>query len=365
MPSVRSVAVLLSCALCVACGGRTAPIDPEPAADAPDGGFDTFPCRWSYLESVEVAAADAPFTDLQGAVLPESDVALLLGRAGGAATLSGRVLSLPLPASTISEVALPARGAWLALSAGWARVAPGCRVFRHALDGAAVADGEIADARQCMPAQARGTSAQVVALGADDQLVVIDAPLEGGGAPSRTPIPGEGPVDWALAAPAVVGGGFVVALLRGARLSVVRAGGASGGVERVERGEVPDGRVGAAADALRGGIVLLYRDGSGHRLERVDEDLRVSPVATLDGLPSAPQGQVVTNETEALFPLADGSIAFAPLNGSGARVLPPVDEGVGEVRVVLRAGGSAGGALYARGAPDGGELRFVPMVCNR
>ena len=73
-----------------------------------------------------------------------------------------------------------------------------------------------------------------------------------------------------------------------------------------------------------------------------------------------------SNETEALIPLGDGSMAHVPLAGAELRSLGPVPEGpVEAMEIILRPGGSAGGLLYVHGSAAGRALTFRALICNR
>ncbi|HJL15848.1 MAG TPA: hypothetical protein RMH99_09340, partial [Sandaracinaceae bacterium LLY-WYZ-13_1] len=123
-----------------------------------------------------------------------------------------------------------------------------------------------------------------------------------------------------------------------------------------------------APDRLRGGALALFRADAGWRLVHVAADgpLAARDVVALDALPAEPAGPLASNETEALIPLADGSLAYVPLALSTVRVVEPVDDApVEAMRVVLRPGGSAGGLLYVRRDAGGAVLRYQPLICNR
>jgi len=122
---------------------------------------------------------------------------------------------------------------------------------------------------------------------------------------------------------------------------------------------------GAAADPLRGGLILHSRDARGWRLDHLDWEAGRWPELHFDlsDLPE-PAGPIATNETEVLVPLVDGRIAYVPfaLVTLMVRFVDPVDGGpTDHMQIVLRPGQSAGGVLYERE----GALRFQPLVCNR
>ncbi|MCA9610549.1 MAG: hypothetical protein KC619_33365, partial [Myxococcales bacterium] len=155
----------------------------------------------------------------------------------------------------------------------------------------------------------------------------------------------------------------LIARLDGRRLRLERH--VDGRVEPFDVSVAADG-MSAAADPLRGGMMVHYRDAAdGWRLEHFDWEAGRWPETHFDvsGLPE-PAGPIATNETEILVPLVDGRIAYIPfaLVTLMVRWVDPVDGGdVERMHIVLRPNGSAGGVVYE----NRGAVWFQPLVCNR
>ena len=84
-------------------------------------------------------------------------------------------------------------------------------------------------------------------------------------------------------------------------------------------------------------------------------------------LSALPTGQLVTNETEALMALVDGTFAYVPLARAHLRHLDEVVEGgpPETIHVTLRPDDSAGGLLYVTREDGEAVLRYQPLTCNR
>jgi hypothetical protein len=124
----------------------------------------------------------------------------------------------------------------------------------------------------------------------------------------------------------------------------------------------------AAPDRLRGGALVFFLDGLvGWRLMHVPRARADSTdVVDLGDLPASPAGSMASNETEALVPLADGTLAFVPLALSELRFLEPVEGApVLAMEIVMRPGESAGGLLYTHESAGEVALRYQPLICNR
>lgn len=125
----------------------------------------------------------------------------------------------------------------------------------------------------------------------------------------------------------------------------------------------------AAVDRLNGGMLILFEErGAGWRIQRLPWEAGTDPRAltSLTGILADPIGPLVSNETEALIPLADGSMAYIPLALSELRILGPVDGGaVEDMIIVLRPDDSGGGLLFTQRSAGGEVLRFQSLSCNR
>jgi hypothetical protein len=120
-------------------------------------------------------------------------------------------------------------------------------------------------------------------------------------------------------------------------------------------------------DTLRPAALVVLRNGDGPlQFTRVpfDSETTYDTLGLVWEIPDEPLS-VVTNETEALVPLEGGRIGIQPLSGTAFRVLPPPEEGIERLRIVLRANASFGGAAYVVDVGDEEALRFAPLVCNR
>ncbi|MDQ3038138.1 MAG: hypothetical protein M3Y87_37445, partial [Myxococcota bacterium] len=124
-----------------------------------------------------------------------------------------------------------------------------------------------------------------------------------------------------------------------------------------------------ASDRLIAGAVAIVRAADRASLDRVWLDGDVIRIATIVDLTElapriADDVMLVTNETEAIFPLVDGTIVYIPLNGAGVRTIAPPPERGRDHRIVLAEGSSFGGQLWRADDPRG-PLFFRTLVCNR
>jgi hypothetical protein len=122
-----------------------------------------------------------------------------------------------------------------------------------------------------------------------------------------------------------------------------------------------------APDRLVGGALVLTLCTDGPRLDRVrlEGGVAVSESAIDRArLPTDldPDVQLVSNQTEAIFPLASGAMAFVPIRRDEVRILaPPVPAPASALRVYLADGTSNGGQAWCA---EGG-LWYRALVCNR
>lgn len=358
-PATVALALLLG-----ACGARTG-VDVE-ARDAPDSGFfRTFPCRWSLGVPIEVARAPG-FSELGGAVHATSDLVVVSARATGAGPVAALVTLRASPELRVALEGAEAAGPWLTGRAGFLQQLGGQCVVR--LHDVSLAPGELFDWTEEMASCALTQSAP----GRVESVSVRD--FAGGGVATVAPEEGEvrrlGPVgpepERAEAYLDPEGDGALVIVRRSAPTEIVAVRPGEGATE-VEAGV--DATFSSAPERLRGGVLVLSRAGDAPpRLRRFSfSGEPPAPVVALSGLRAPPVGALRSNETEALLPLADGSMAYVPLASSELRYVGPVAEGpVEAMEIVLRPGGSAGGLLYVHSlSASERALTFRPLVCNR
>jgi len=347
--------------LVAACGARSGlSIDSPPELDA-GTGFDTFPCRWSLGGETEVARSRRAFVALEGAVHGSRDEVVVLGRPEGDETWTGALLGSGDPAMLVRRFDRVRGGRLHGHTGGYAQVVDCELLFFDEMfeetsrlrfsAGVSCAlepqDKHWIDATVLEPLQLRILRFDPSGAPVDERLL---APLSDDGAAERS-------VRFAGMDP------WIVLAVAGGRLW-----GRGPAEVPIDLG-VEAGPIDAARDTLRPAAVVLRRPAPGAvQIDRVRAaDLRVEPLASSIFFGSAPSGHVVTNETEALVPLHDGSVLIAPLSGSDVRFLGPVSSiAVDELTVVLRAGESAGGLLYSHVLVGGDHaLAFRPLVCNR
>jgi hypothetical protein len=251
---------------------------------------------------------------------------------------------------------------------GWLRQLDGaCALARHDEEWALGQPLTWAEGRPCALSQSLVAQVESVALEGMPWLAwsVVDGP---DGAVIEELAPQPAPFE-TVTVVRENDGTQVIASIVGGALSIVRAR-PEGTVEALDGG--PVSRLSAAPDRLRGGTILLFRDDRTEqwRLERIppDRPLELRSVADLSTLQAPPLGPLVSNETEAIFPLENGAVAYVPLSRDQVRVTAEraEDEWIEQALVFLRPADSQGGLLYvARNAQDQRSLRFRAMVCNR
>ncbi len=340
--------LLLALVLAAGCGARTDLHLEE--REGPDAGFfQTFPCRWSLGERLELARG-GPFTELTGAAHPvRSEVALLAS--AGEARVGARVSMGASPARLASLEGHAGR--LFTGPLGWLRQdARGCGLVAHDERFAEVGGVAWSTSGSCALTQAVGgrieslplTGGAVVSVAFPSVVPLVEIEEErSGGAVAYSP-----------------GEGVLVALETRTGLAIARP------PDRL----FLDGAsaVSVAPDRLRGGTLVLHRGPDG-RFElghlRWGGSFELVRRAALGE--HEPAGSLASNETEALVPLRDGSMLFVVLSHFEQRVTEPVEPGgVDAMEIVLRPGESAGGLLYTHRLASGeSRLVFRSLVCNR
>ncbi len=356
-----------------ACGSKTGLLvepgapDATPAdallldAPAPDGGFDTFPCRWSYEGDVLVATSIEPYGRIRGTVHPSGPTALLVAERGPETADVARVDVRAMPETAWVRTAAPADQAY-ATPAGFAMLRNGlCTLEKWSFDGAPTGTIELGSWNCRASSGYDGAFVVEQGEGLYDRFDLASDDLAAFGSVGELPTVVGGPVLSRDGVFVVVGGG------RPTEVRYRTESGRTGALGTEPEIEVESAQ--AAPDPLSGGVVIastrtadprrtelqvLGIDGTRRNLDTSDLPLR------------ARISRVVTNETEALFVLADGSLVYAPLSGSAVRRLEPfTTTPMLAADVVLVDQGSAGGIAYVVAAGREFELRFRGLVCNR
>jgi hypothetical protein len=340
-------ALALFFATSIACGAKSG-LEMPPARDAGmiDAGrtLDTLPCRWSAGPEL-VLERELDDIDLDGAVDADFDVAMIGVRQGAFLTASSVTLSQSpsrLESYTVSEGGrvFSAPNGFVRQTGDECALIVTNRSFVE-LDRIRFGDG------RCALTQSRIDSVESYPLaGGDVTRVALDMFRPAAEIVRRA----DTIADEAVFIRADDGDYF--ATVRGGAITLARD------ETIVWSGE--GARVTGAVDRLRGGAIFLYRAPSGWQLTWVHDD-RAEPIADLSALPAEPIGRLASNETEVLFPLADGSIAYVPLSRTLIRYVDPVADGVESMELMLRPGSSAGAVAYYRER----VLAYRALVCNR
>jgi hypothetical protein len=360
-----------------ACGSKTGllavdEMDSGAPRDAPPfDAFETFPCRWSYGQPVVLGRGRTieAWEALDGAVHGSRDTVWVHGEdiTVGEGRVSRRLGLGDPPPVLDPEPASLFQPSLHGLANGWAAVASDCSIGFF--------DDEAQPRRLVIAAdlpppcwlerQSSGfidltfsvsTGSRVVRYRDDGELVhEVASRFEGEPARSLTSpdgrlvaTVGEGP------------GGVRAALLNVASGTTVTA--------PVSIGRTTGG-FSVALDRLRPAALVLLPDRGSASLVRIPFDpdgFEPTIIATTADAPVDPDTALVTNETEALMALDDGSIAIQPLSGSEMRFLEPPEPSVEDMRIILAPGESRGGVLYSYVGPEGTSvLAFRMLVCNR
>ena len=367
--------------LLAACGARSGldSADP-PTPPMPDGGDiqATLPCRWSVGVPVLVRQTDGAFGRLGGGTVGTRDSVLnravvgavhdgesSLSWVGGVVTTAGvGELLVPIEETSLLDP-LAGREGFVA------RDFVDCEIRAYDLDfGSPEITGRVADRAGggCRTYQTRVDSLEVAEPAGDGGFIVRT--IEGFESAStfrrrdllRTEARSLVRID-VVHQPER---GTLVLTEQADFLGVERHAGA---VEVAEVGEKVAGALqSVAADRLRGGMIVLYESPTGWRLERVafEGPLAARELLDLSELPAPPIGRVASNETEALVPLADGSMLYVILSSPRIRLVNMEDvPAVEAMEVVIRPDDSSGGLLYVPASSEGHELWFRPLTCNR
>jgi hypothetical protein len=124
-------------------------------------------------------------------------------------------------------------------------------------------------------------------------------------------------------------------------------------------------------DHFNPGIAVLSEDEGGARysIYRIDAESAGGPMlrhlTSFDDTRAV--GRLASNETEALLPLAEGTILIQRMNGAPAGRLRFTGGTVRQAEVLMRPGSSVGGVFSNEIDARTGEhtVIFRPMVCNR
>lgn len=363
--SARLLIALVFVAL-PACGARSA-LDVEPpdaAAPAPwDAGFVTFPCRWSLGISAPIQSGD--FVGLTGAVHPTLATAAVVAWDQETSEMHGAQVSIAASGGVEASLHRAASGRAFSLFTGE-------EGFLEQFDGfCGVAALDLA----LLPTEGFVEWAESPERCTVTQSVIgrLESASSSGALISVRPYP-----EWPLeprglgrTMPADDGETFTVyreaedttwiAIRRDGQLEYERHDGGRPEVYLREGARA----FSAAADNLRGGMVILVQDAAGAwQLERFGLEPGRGPELLAELGAMEPAGPVATNQTEALVPLADGRLAYFSLASARPmfRFTDPVEASpVARARVILRPDDSAGGLLYQGGR----ALRFQPLICNR
>lgn len=357
---------IVCASLLLACGSRTGvePGDgPERGAVPFDAGFDTFPCRWSLAQATEIGLA-LDWVDLHGAVHGRRDEVVVLGRDTGTGRVgvSGTLLALGDPPRVLERLEPEAPLPLLGHPEGWVQLGTvGSDCQRVDYDDAFAPFLSIVLSGECV-LEANDPQHLDVTWRVREGVHVVSERLPEMILEGEALVPVSADHQRAVR---LEGLGWIVLTLEDGWLHAYRV---------PEEGEVRRARLApqgapfaVALDRVRPSALVL-REEDGWHLERIpfEGEPRLVPLADLSTLPAPPLGSLASNETEAMFPLADGRVAIAPTDGSALRYVGPVAEApVGDLQVVLRPGSSAGGLLYteARGRQE--MLLFRPLTCNR
>jgi hypothetical protein len=329
--------------------------------------FGALPCRWSLGTAIDLArgaAIEAP----SGAVHPRTDHVVVAATVDDGREATRMLARLSLRASPerllVSRGRIPEGPLLSGFERVWVQDGRACRLLGLDAELEPVAPILWGRADRCTVTTLGDGRALTAAISERGDANVVEHAF-GRREPAAQlagPLPD---VDeaWAVRA----GGATFVAVRRGARASLVRV--SARGREEARLAEALGGPFSIAPDGLRAGALVLLRDRSaGWRLLRAGAAGPLAPTELVDlsDLGAAPVGALATNETEALVPLSDGTLAIVPLAGGAIVRLGPVDGApVSAMEVVLRPGESAGGLLYTLAARDEVALRYQPLICHR
>lgn len=343
-------------ALVTSCGARSAlEVDPAQDAGQPDAfSFDTFTCRWSYV--------DPPWTVASGTRVERAALHTREDTLSGAFTTGDRFVGFDLrpPPDGLPHGSVPSDQARLA----WPR-----NTTWHVLG----AEGDVCAAATWSSdlltlLQRRTLAGETCAydpIGAEVAHVVWGERVEvfaigdglAGPRIARLFVASDG-------APRVArerDGTTWVSTRSGGAVTVhaVRDGAVVGTIAPGDAALAPA----LAPDRLRGGVIAAMWDGATMRLVRVSfgaGGLERFELAALDADPEPPF-EIVTTEAEILVARADGSYTSVPLSGAAPRAIRAPEDGAGPGALAMRDGTSFGYVVY----PLGGQIRARLLECNR
>lgn len=330
------------------CGARTAVDLPDATPEEePDAGLLwTFPCRWSYGLEVVVAEEASPEEPVTGAVPAVFGEALV-----GTGAHASRVTLSASPVVLGSFAAPRTSPRFLSGADGYlVAYEDACRVYLTDRAGALVSDALELASEPCAIRQHRPG---ILDVATSTQALSVDLRVA---EPVVTPLP-TAAIGASHIAHDPARGTIALRPLDDDALALTRHDGA----QLVLEGRA--GGHGATLDRVRGAAVILYehaRDGFVLARVRFTGPLVPQTIATL---PAPPAGRLGSNETEALVPLADGTVYYLELATERGAVTDRI-EGLrfgAPLELVLRPGESAGGLVFRR--PP--ETFFLPLVCNR
>jgi len=359
---MRRSAIAIACIAWVcACGARTgldAGSAPERDAALP---FDTFPCSWSWGIPYEIARG-GDYSDLRGAVHGVRDEVFVMAASAG--EVAGARLTLTSPPRLVASYALaPDDHDVAGRPSGWATLS-GCRLTLRDDD---LVPLRVLDAAPATPRALECDFAPVEARYIDVRVI-----HDMGFAGIRHDERGELVASCGVAV--LPSATFTAPMVIRGPSGVCASAWIEDGELVLQREDGVGARLGSAStfamadDTLRPAALIVR--GVGGQLNFARVPFEGAPI--IDDLmwttadPDEPL-QVVTNETEALVPLDDGSLAVQPLSGSALRFLPPPETTgrIDTLRLIMRPSTSVGGALYVIRDGDQRALRFAPLSCNR
>lgn len=378
---MRVCLVVLLATAAAACGSKTGigslavGVDTAtPDTGEVDGGFDTFPCRWSYSQPTVVARGfgEGAIGGLGGATHGRLDTVWVHAEdlTMGDGRISQRLsLGDPPPLRTEPPAPLVPNLELHGLVDGWASLAGDCSLGFFDDD---------TRPRRLVVAALAAPPCRLERLDTEHIDVTFPSPRSGrvvrydmGGAVVHDV---SSAADGELHAVTSPDGSRLITFARSSETNQVMSelwSAATG--ERIgialNVGESIGG-LSTSVDRLRPAALALLSGRGTTTLIRLpfDDEGEVTTLITTSDGSLDPNDALVTNETEALMVLTGGLIAIQPLSGSALRFLEPpeVTGRVDDLKIILAPGQSRGGALMSHTTEDGESLlEFRTMVCNR
>ena len=296
---VLALGVVATMLLLTSCGAKTDLVGADASVVDP---FFTFPCRWSFGQRLLVASAPEGFSQVQGAVHPDQDVALVFGAAREA---HGAEVTLTDPPRIRTTYSRPRLTAYVGTAGGYAEIfnetrrVPDLRRGRDAVTEQ-LADLRSADRLHHLPAHSTDAERRERESGtaSTSSRSTSTTPRAHSTATRASPCShGEPSTRSEAACCCETRGGRV-------RLDHLLPDGTSTFHDLGSSGPL----FAVAPDRLLHGAVMLWEDGGAPRIDRVRFDAMgelesVASATQLRRLSARPRPSVVTNETEALLSL--------------------------------------------------------------